>query len=80
MGKKGKADFKKGGPIRGIEYPVNKRLEALKKKANAQYKDISSMVKHIEETHTKFRTKSVEYANTLHKIEVEAEMPNFGDR
>lgn len=66
--------------VDGIEYPKNRTLTAMKKKANKAYKDMCQALKDAEEAHKRFHGSSAQYAKLLKDIEIEAQMPNFGER
>lgn len=63
-----------------IDYPENKTLLKLQRRANRQYKVMTQALKDAEEAHLRFHATSNKYAETLKAIEVEAKMPNFGER
>lgn len=63
-----------------IDYPENKRLQKMKRKANRLYKNMTLALKDSEQAHTRFHLMSSQYAKLLLEIEAEAQMPNFGER
>lgn len=71
---------KNGYEADGIDYPENKRLKKMKRKANNLYKEMTQALTDAEEAHKRFHSKSTAYAKLLKEIEVEAQMPNFGER
>jgi hypothetical protein len=64
----------------GIEYPENKRLKVMKERANELYKDMTHAIKDGEDAGLRFHKYSKAYAECLKEIEIEAQMPNFGER